>query len=812
MNTRLTVAAGTATVLASIALYPLLATGSWFWAGIGAVIVVGAVGALTRRRAIPAAVCFLAAVAALFLYLNAVFAGRRSWAGLVPTGGSLHELGVLIAQAMAEKSKYAPPVPGRPGIVMVTVAGIGLVAALTDVLAVRLHRPAIAGLPLLVLFCVPLSIDAHTGAVGSALVFCAGMVGYLGLLSADGRHRLRLWGRLIHPWQDDADSQGPDVRPLAAAGRRIGSTAVVLALALPLLIPGLKAHRLFPGTGGKGNGQGQHSQLSFPRPLDLLNTDLHESRPQTVLSYRYTAKDTQPPYLQVYVLGNLSTNAWTMGRPAATTGLTHRGLPPVQGLAGTTPTIALRETITLAHNLTRSGNVNYLPLPYPARQVSVRGQWRVDGSTLAVLSASAHLAGLRYTVTAKDVNPSSDQLRRSEAPGDAFASYLSVPEPYRTKTLRRLAHHIIGHRTTPYAKAVALQDWFTTPDRFTYTLRGVNPSQSPSALEEFLKVTRKGYCQQFAFAMAVLARLVGIPSRVVVGYTQGTFAGNSTWQVRTSDAHAWPELYFPGSGWLRFEPTPPDPAGLPGQATATVPPYSVLQPDKAGLLGTRPGGTSSNGFSGGGSKGKSSSQFAGKITAATGSGAATAAHRHRNAAPIAAVVIALLVLALVAPATTRATARRWRWWRAHDDASRAHVAWHELRNDLIDYRVAYRASESPRALSRRLITSLGLAGAEREAIERIARAEERASYAVSPADSAQLQADVTRVRRGMARARGRSARWSAIVAPPSALIPLRAALAHALDVFGWIELVTTRARHRVATQGGKLQSDTPAPA
>ena len=109
----------------------------------------------------------------------------------------MHHLRLLVAQATAETSKYAPPIPPRPGIVLVTAAGIGLVAALTDVLAVRLYRPAIAGLPLLVLFCVPLTTDARPGAVGGALVFCAGVVGYLGLLSADGRHRLRLWGRLV---------------------------------------------------------------------------------------------------------------------------------------------------------------------------------------------------------------------------------------------------------------------------------------------------------------------------------------------------------------------------------------------------------------------------------------------------------------------------------------------------------------------------------------------------------------------------------------------------------------------------------------
>ena len=86
MNMRVTVAAGTATVLASMALYPLFAGGSWLWGGMGAVIVAGAVGAATRRRAIRVGVCVLAAAAGEFLYLNGLFARRQSWAGLVPTG------------------------------------------------------------------------------------------------------------------------------------------------------------------------------------------------------------------------------------------------------------------------------------------------------------------------------------------------------------------------------------------------------------------------------------------------------------------------------------------------------------------------------------------------------------------------------------------------------------------------------------------------------------------------------------------------------------------------------------------------------
>ena len=80
-------------------------------------------------------------------------------------------------------------------------AGIGLMAVATDLLAVRLRSPAIAGLPLLVLFSVPITTNAKQGGFGATLVFCLGMIGYLSLLAADGRERLRIWGRLVTVWQ-----------------------------------------------------------------------------------------------------------------------------------------------------------------------------------------------------------------------------------------------------------------------------------------------------------------------------------------------------------------------------------------------------------------------------------------------------------------------------------------------------------------------------------------------------------------------------------------------------------------------------------
>jgi transglutaminase-like putative cysteine protease len=792
VNSRLTVAAGIATVLASIALYPLLRTGGWFWGGIGAVIVASGVGVATRRRPLPAAACFQLALVGEFLYLNAVFAHQQSWAGVVPTGASLRHLSSLMGQAIAEIPHSTPPVPGRPAIVLAVVAGIAVVAALTDLLAVRLHRPAVAGLPLLVLFCVPLTTNVKPGAVGAALVFLAGVIGYLSLLSADGRYRLGLWGRVVHPWRD-TENVAPDTRLLAAAGRRIGSAAVVLALFLPLLVPAARAHRLFAGLGGgdsagSGGDRGAEGPVSFPTPLDLLNTDLQDPHPQVVLTYRATGLGT-PPYLQLYVLGDLTDSAWTMAPPAGTRTLGGGGaVPRAPGLTAAIPRLGVREVISLASGL-NDGNGNYLPVPYPLLRLHVRGGWQVDPGSLTVHSPGARLAGLHYTVAGEDLIPSAQQLSQAGPPPAALAAYTKVPTAF--DGLTALADQVTRGQTSAYGDAVALQAWFHRNFRYSLTTHLGNGS---AALLQFLRKTKAGSCQQFAFGMAVLARLLGIPSRVVVGFTQGTLEGGDTWQVRTSDAHAWPELYFSGAGWLGFEPTPPNSNGPAGQGTATDPPYS--DPTGASGAATSPQGVQkpASHAAASGPTPPSSGGRRRPTVPVGGSGATVTSHRGAPAPvwPIAAGLLILLLL--LTPGAIRVISRRWRWRTAHDDAARAHLAWRELCDDLTDHRITWQASESPRALTRRIAGRLHLTEAEREALARVARAEERASYAVSPADSAGLRADVRLVRGAVTRAAGRPARWQARMAPPSVLAPARAGLRHALDVFGWIELATTRAR------------------
>src|SRR5262249_33597185 len=146
----------------------------------------------------------------------------------------------------------------------------------------------------------------------------------------------------------------------------------------------------------------------------------------------HTKDSAPPPYLQVYVLGRLSTSAWTLAPPSNDTEVGSDRLPAVPGLARTTPALTVRETITLGSTLTGGSNVlSYLPLPYAPRSVIVDGDWRVERTTLSIFPTTKALAGLRYTVTSSDVEPSPQQLRLAPAPPAAEQGYLKVPEPFK---------------------------------------------------------------------------------------------------------------------------------------------------------------------------------------------------------------------------------------------------------------------------------------------------------------------------------------------------------------------------------------------
>jgi transglutaminase-like putative cysteine protease len=133
--------------------------------------------------------------------------------------------------------------------------------------------------------------------------------------------------------------------------------------------------------------------------------------------------------------------------------------------------------------------------------------------------------------------------------------YLQLPEIDRR--IPELARSATQHAVTPYDKAAALEVFLKTKFSYTLDLAG-NPGKDP--LAHFLFETRAGHCEYFASSMTVMLRTLGIPAREVNGFLPGEFNElGGDYIVRASDAHSWVEAYFPGSGWMVFDPTPDAP-------------------------------------------------------------------------------------------------------------------------------------------------------------------------------------------------------------------------------------------------------------
>ena len=128
-------------------------------------------------------------------------------------------------------------------------------------------------------------------------------------------------------------------------------------------------------------------------------------------------------------------------------------------------------------------------------------------------------------------------------------------------------------KKTEYDIALALQNFLRDPANFAYDTTYDPKATGSDALSYFLFVSKKGYCQQFAGAFAVMARELGLPTRLALGWTYGQQAGD-VYSVTADEYHTWPEVYFQGVGWVPFEPTPG--RGIPGAEGYTTVPTAQL--------------------------------------------------------------------------------------------------------------------------------------------------------------------------------------------------------------------------------------------
>ncbi len=155
--------------------------------------------------------------------------------------------------------------------------------------------------------------------------------------------------------------------------------------------------------------------------------------------------------------------------------------------------------------------------------------------------------------------------------------YLELPDDTDV-SVRNLARDITADGTTRFEKALILEAWLRDPEVFTYS-SDVSTGHSSLDLAEWLLEPestnfRTGYCEQFATAMAVMARTLGLPSRIVLGFTPGDVQtqadGSEVVVVRERNAHAWVELWMDGQGWVRFDPTPRSDGANPSLSDTSV--------------------------------------------------------------------------------------------------------------------------------------------------------------------------------------------------------------------------------------------------
>ncbi|MFD1587812.1 transglutaminaseTgpA domain-containing protein [Halorientalis brevis] len=170
-----------------------------------------------------------------------------------------------------------------------------------------------------------------------------------------------------------------------------------------------------------------------------------------------------------------------------------------------------------------------------------------------IRAASAMPANTTYTVVSQAPPRTPERLRQAgtDYPRSIETTYTQLPAGTPDRVARRTSR-IVRDAETPYAKAVAIESWLEANKRYS-----LNASHDGGDVaDQFVFEMDSGYCEYFASSMAVMLRSQDVPARYVVGYSTGQPQGNGTYLVRAMNAHAWVEVYFPDTGWVRFDPTP----------------------------------------------------------------------------------------------------------------------------------------------------------------------------------------------------------------------------------------------------------------
>jgi protein-glutamine gamma-glutamyltransferase len=327
---------------------------------------------------------------------------------------------------------------------------------------------------------------------------------------------------------------------------RTESVPVLGGLANPSLGSGDPAG---PSQSGSGGGRASFGYFGFSTQLDTAT----RGRPDNTLVMRVRA--SSPDFWRGQSFDAWDGRVWRVSRsrPTAIRGFQPIEIPRAEDDGPPIGAVGADELVQ-TYYLEHSGPNAIFAAPSP-RKLYFPDQTvfqMPDGSLRAAVQLDK---GSVYTVVSRRWLATADSLRASDP--------LEVPEnirlrdaapPTTTERVRALAARITAHAPTPYDKVLALEAWMGAHTKYTLNIPPL--PQGKDAVDQFLFVDQRGFCEQIGTSLVVMLRSLGIPARLAVGYATGErnpFTG--LYEVRAKDAHAWAEVYFPRLGWQGFDPT-----------------------------------------------------------------------------------------------------------------------------------------------------------------------------------------------------------------------------------------------------------------
>ncbi|MFD5861638.1 transglutaminase TgpA family protein [Streptomyces chartreusis] len=774
-RTRMALCAAAATLMASCALLPLVSPVTWLLQAIFLLAIQTGVGMATRRVPLARPVTVAAQALVALMLLTLTFANQQAIAGVIPGPEAFAHFADLLQSGADDVSRYSIPAPLSDGIRLMLIGGVLIIGLAVDTLAVTFRSAAPAGLPLLALYSVAAGLSD-----GGAdwLWFLVAAMGYLMLLLAEGRDRLSQWGRVFGgaPRTPGGEPSGA-VAPVRT-GRRIGVVALGIALAVPLALPSMNGGLLDAAGTGVGSGSGNGGTISAVNPLVSLRDSLNVDEDREVLSLKTSSADISNLYLRIVSLDDFDGTTWQPSKRSIEA--VPDKFPTPFGLGADVKRTEVETTVSAADWYAQ----NWLPMPYPPSAVDISGNWRYEPLGMTVVGDRRQTTrGATYTVRSLDVQPTADQLAGAPEPPAALKREFTRLPDSLPGVVGRTAREVTDGATSHYEQAVKLQEYFSITGGFQYDT-DVKVGSGPEAIARFLR-DKEGFCVHFSFAMAAMARSLDIPARVAVGFAPGTPQGDGSVSVGLRDAHAWPELYFEGVGWTRFEPTPTR-GSVPSYTQADTPGSTL--PDVA-----RPSQSTSTGPS---ATPSTSESCAGQNPDLCASESPEAAVAVGGDGPKWYVLLAWALggaAALLIPSAPMLWRLRTRSVRlgAHGRAEAdipLHTlsVWQELTDTAWDFGIPPDDSQTPRKTAARIVRLGHLDPPAAASVHRVADAVEQVLYAPVPHSTAGLAEDVRRVRSDL---RSRAA-WTAGL---RALLLPRSSVRVAWAVSDWWIAVKRRA-------------------